>query len=313
MKQMRYTGMLASPTSSAESALSTALLLGIFNLLQGDPTTLLYCIETGVSILQSLDFITGNIQLSMVYHLQILDMAAALWLDIDETKFRMSIGFQNLYTGPDLRLASDLRALSRELAAMNNDIMSFHHSLSRTRATDHMPQDADEVKSILEDRLDLFYEVLLKAMVDEGEDSYRCAVLHVYYLEPAIKLDSIDTDDIEQAHSGMGVRQQRTLERCIEILNISERTLLQRDPSFQFDPPTPQRLRDLGVPSLLSFHDGFIQSLFYVAKVAPNATIRSRAIGLLVHEPWRKGAWDSMTMGLMAQRFAERDRLSISN
>ncbi|KAI0149600.1 hypothetical protein GGR57DRAFT_226750 [Xylariaceae sp. FL1272] len=291
-----------------ESILTTCLLLGLFNLLRGEPVALLSNVTKGFQTVK-LNGTTSNLSQYLLSLLQQLDALSAMWLGLDRTISEGPLSFDILHTGPRLPLGSDLTSLKYELALLNHDIMTFRCLVERARASGSLPKNADEVKAVLEHRLELLYDATSKAVQKDGADPHRSALLRVCYLSAAMSVNTIKVEErdpaIEAAPRDTDV-DLRTLRRSTETLSICEEIFRQVDPPTileRLDVLEP--IENLGVVPLLAFHCGFIPALYQVAMVAPDITLRMRACSLLIEKPWREGGWDSVIMGSIARTYTE--------
>ncbi|KAH8901463.1 hypothetical protein GQ53DRAFT_835248 [Thozetella sp. PMI_491] len=304
-----------------ESALALTLLLALLGILHGDEKLVLVQAEHAVRIATALGTRGGDqgfVQLS-----QLLDMTVAFWLNRDRAVSDVGLQFQALYTSREPTLGFDMQTLGNDLSTVGLDVMTLRHATVCSRAhirDNHSSRESIvstlrqivAAKKALDSRLDYWRSVFPEAIsADDLDTPYRRNVLEVNYIFTRLMLDDIHASEdlgVFMASEIDGELDTRSTERFRAIVELTEAHMTDVGIPSRYDMISGEReLQPTGLLPIFSFRLSFIRPLLFVAQRAPQRSLRSRAIQLLLSRPWREGAWDSTALGLIAKRALESE------
>jgi hypothetical protein len=295
---------------SLETAPACFVLLIMFEFMQGNASGLIIHLKHANKLAAT--FGGGRQTQFFIDLLALIETVAALWLNLDLSPADASPCLQELNKCPrPLSLPHGQISLYYDLSWINDDVLKWRHAVasahvdSMTHAVDPKSFYAVSWRTI-QSKLDTWHERWATRSPNEEDSApHYYSLLRVNYLVTVLVVDAVHQRHLsaqpiqdESTHS----REPPKLDYFNEIFK-SVAEVLEAGHSFSRYYPCAEEgpLEAAGLLPLFSFRHSFIQPLFYVAQHAPQASLRQRAIGLLMEKPWREGAWDSYIMGSIAK------------
>lgn len=294
-----FRSQLAASPLSLENAPACCVLLILFEFMQGNAASLLLHLKNATRIADSVN--TGPQAGCFVNLLALIDMVAAMWLDLERSYSDVSLRLS--ISQMPLTRHSDLVALGYDLSDIKNEVMTWRHVVVSARRE---TVDLNSFSTAIQSRLDFWHQEFVAVSPNEDDIAWRRnSLLQANYLATMLVVDSVHNRQ-QQLLSEKPIRAAPAMPKLRYFYEIIELTdaVLEADYSFsRYDVGAGEEsLEATGLLPLFSFRHSFIQPLFYVAQNAPYMRLRQRAIQLLLEKPWREGAWDSFIMGSIAKR-----------
>jgi hypothetical protein len=290
-------------------ALACCILLVMFEFMQGNADSLLLHLRNATKLAHSIGK-TPQAQ-PFVYTLTLIDMVAAMWLNLERPYSDALLHLPKLDTSQmPLTPHSDLETLSYELTNIKNDVMTWRHAVAsahRDVKTQAIDLNVLSTGQTIQCRLDSWHgKFVTVAPNKEDIVTHRRSLLRANYLATLLVVDAVCTKHL----SAQSLRADSPntpdlpkLNYFSEIIDLTVAVLEAGNSFSRYDSSAGEELLEVtGLLPLFSFRHSFIQPLFYVAQNAPYIALRKRAIQLLLENPWREGAWDSFIMGSIAKR-----------
>ena len=291
---------------STENALACCVLLIMFEFLQGNAAGLLLNLRSATRLAASVG--SSPRAQPFINLLVLIDMVAAVWLNLDRFHFDASPHLPKLNTSRvPLTTHSDLKTLGYDLIHIKNDVTIWRHAV----ASAHREITAYSFSTVnwqtIQSRLEFWHRQFISVCPNEEDiATHRRSILRANYLLIMLIVDAVHDPQLPaqstQAGSVSGLGPLK-LKYLHEIIELAEGVLKTGYSFRRYDASAGEEpLMGTGLLPLFSFRHSFIQPLFYVAQNGPDMRLRQKAIQLLIEKPWREGAWDSFIMGSIAKR-----------
>ncbi|EPS35798.1 hypothetical protein H072_10747 [Dactylellina haptotyla CBS 200.50] len=289
-----------------EFVLLTSVLFVIFEFLQGNAEGALVHLKSTVQIADSVEDGPRSGRIKVL--LAMVDMTMTIWLGLDRAQSGTGVSFQLLATSLMTPSKPGAQGCMDELMSFNNDVLSVRHA-DALYSGDSPGSDPSDVgvyleteKQMLRTRLNSWYHSFIRTPF---EDRYAATTLHVSYLMTQLLLG----EDSSANYAGGNFEELGSSSKYEEIIDIVEEALKDIHLPRRYSMSRDDTLENITLLPIFSFRFSYAQPLFFVARAAPDTTVRLRAIDLLLRNPWREGAWDSGALGLIAQRLPVNSNL----
>ena len=300
LKQLRE--QLADGSHRAEKlAMISCFLFTLFEFLQGSDTASIVHLRSGLNILHQQQGIPGPLQQELLRIFSIMDLQAALWLDLKAFRTPMTTPVDP--GSPPLETESfcDIEDAAVSLTFLISRVYNFRRLVTGKAEEQNSPCIVI-IKRDLGMQLERWPLALEKLLSNLGtkmnvEALHRTFVMRMNHTITRIAFGACLHEDQERVF-------RAHLPDYRNIISLAQVVVQPLDPVVK---ARVQRIvaannASLNPVAVFSYYAGVIQPLYMTAIQCTDVKVSREAIKLLSTSPWQEGAWDSARMAAMAER-----------
>ena len=316
--------MSSNPEGSMHLAIISCFLFTIFEFLQGNDEGSLVHLKSGLNILRrELEASAGEQQDALRKEVtrvfSIMDIQATAWLVLPTFRAPAIMPLEALndanqpIEGPGAIVPPNLYnflTLEAAAASLNYQITRMYHfrrsvTAYTTTLEDVPPNVYARRQDLLEelDRWPIAVDTLLARIPTLTEEmKHRVTVMRLNYRLTSLLLTSCLHDPTSPSFDHTYQPYFR------QMLDLAKSLISSDLPRPQIYRIVALNNRDINPVPLFSFYAGIVQPLFFVAVNSTDLVMAKEAICMLRDDPWREGAWDSVSMARIADRKVKQQR-----
>ena len=310
--------MSTNPTGFMHQAIISCFLFTIFEFLQGNDEGSLVHLKSGLNILRrEIEASAGDapdaLRKEITRIFSVMDFHATEWLALPTFQAPAIMPLEALRQSvqPFNRFGADVPlnlhhfvSLEAAARALNYQIIrTYHFQRSVTAYTNSLEDIPPNVYARQQDLLEeldcwpIAIDALLSSTPSHSEEMiHRVTIMRLNYHLTSLLLSSC----LQNASTPFFDHTYQPYFR--QMLDLAQ-TLLTPDLSRQYiyHIVTLNNVHEDKV-RLFSFYAGLIQPLFFIAVSTRELSMAKEAISMLQNDPWREGAWDSVSMARIAEK-----------
>ena len=312
LKQLRAQ-MSSNPSRSVNLAITTCLLLTVFEFLRGNDVDLLIHLKSGLDILRhgnNNNVVSDPLRQELMRIFSVLDIQATIWLGLPTfqapaimplSAFKLIVNEPNDGLQPPHDDFLTLEDASASLFWQITRTILFRRSLTATTTSlEHISPTIFAQGQNLMTQLKHWpsaLEALLERLPEATpEMTHRITIMRLNYILAGIALSAcLQRPELHFRHQ----RYDTDYRQIVELAKAVVRPSL---PPYHMKHIVALNHQDANPVTPFHFYTGVIHPLYVAAVNCRCLEVCREAISLLAEKPWREGAWDSASMARIAER-----------